>query len=164
MNRTQVLVLLGSGFNRGTCVLKQDTYPSLLCPLDGRQSHRSFVLCNTSKGIGVLWLSGQVWVRVPVLTLVSLSKTLNHYCFVLWMGRKAVGPICCVMHVKELSYNLVFLAVAAECAAAPCKPLEQKGSHNSKHNSVYSVAPRVVIKSFLRTQYNYNERTQYTYR
>ena len=33
--------------------------------------------------------------------LVSLSKTLNHNCFVLQMGRKAVGPVCCVMHVQE---------------------------------------------------------------
>ena len=37
----------------------------------------------------------------PVVALVSLSKTLNHNCFVLRMGRKAVGPVCCVMHVKE---------------------------------------------------------------
>ena len=35
------------------------------------------------------------------MALVSLSKTLNHNCFVLRMGRKAVGPMCCVMHVKE---------------------------------------------------------------
>ena len=33
--------------------------------------------------------------------LVSLSKTLHHNCFVLRMGRKAVGPVFCVMHVKE---------------------------------------------------------------
>ena len=32
---------------------------------------------------------------------MSLSKTLNHNCFVLQMGHKAVGPVCCVMHVKE---------------------------------------------------------------
>ena len=38
-------------------------------------------------------------VRIPAP--VSLSKTLNHNCFVLRMGRKAVGPVCCVMHVKE---------------------------------------------------------------
>ena len=38
-----------------------------------------------------------------VVTLVSLSKTLNHYCFVLRMGRKAVGPVHCVMHVKDPS-------------------------------------------------------------
>ena len=37
----------------------------------------------------------------PVAALVSLSKTLNHNCFVLRMGRKAVGPVCYVMHVKE---------------------------------------------------------------
>ena len=43
-------------------------------------------------------------VRIPtwlVAVLVSLSKTLNHNCFVLRMGRKCVGPVCCVMHVKE---------------------------------------------------------------
>ena len=45
-----------------------------------------------------------MWVRIlacPVAALVSLSKTLNHNCFVLRMGRKAVGPVCYVMHVKE---------------------------------------------------------------
>ena len=45
-----------------------------------------------------------MWVRIPawpVAALVSLSKTLNHICFVLRMGRKAVGPVCCVMHAKE---------------------------------------------------------------
>ena len=36
-----------------------------------------------------------------VTALVSLSNTLNHNCFILWMGRKAVGLVCCVMHVKE---------------------------------------------------------------
>ena len=46
----------------------------------------------------------RVWVRIPdwpVVALVSLSKTLNHNCFVLRMGCKAVDPVCCVMHVKE---------------------------------------------------------------
>ena len=45
-----------------------------------------------------------MWVRIlawPVAMLVSLSKTLNLNCFVLLMGCKAVGPVCCVMHVKE---------------------------------------------------------------
>ena len=45
-----------------------------------------------------------MWVRIPawpVATLVSFSKTLNHNCFVLRMGRKALDPVCCVMHVKE---------------------------------------------------------------
>ena len=40
---------------------------------------------------------GPAW---PVAALVSLSKTLNHNCFVLRSCR-AVGPVCCVMHVKE---------------------------------------------------------------
>ena len=38
----------------------------------------------------------RMWVRIParlVMVLVSLGKTL--------MGRKAVGSVCCVMHVKE---------------------------------------------------------------
>ena len=39
--------------------------------------------------------------NATVVAFVSLSKTLNHNCFVLRMGRKAVGPVCCVMHVKE---------------------------------------------------------------
>ena len=33
----------------------------------------------------------RMWVRIP-----ALSKTLNHNCFVLRMGHKAVGPMCCV--------------------------------------------------------------------
>ena len=43
----------------------------------------------------------RMWVRIPAAALVSLSKTLNRYCFVLRMGHKAVGPVSCVMHVKE---------------------------------------------------------------
>ena len=48
----------------------------------------------------------RMWVRIPsrpVAALVSLSKTLNRNCFVLWMGRKAKAesPVCCVMHVIE---------------------------------------------------------------
>ena len=46
----------------------------------------------------------RMWVRIPawpVAALVSLSKTLNHNCFIVRMGRKAVSPVCSVMHVKE---------------------------------------------------------------
>ena len=49
-----------------------------------------------------MWV--RMWVRIPawpVAALMSLSKTLNRNCFVLRMGRKGVGPVCCVMHVKE---------------------------------------------------------------
>ena len=57
----------------------------------------------------VSWPSGLVhWTQVLMLECGfeswpgrSLSKTLNHNCFVLRMGRKAVGPVCCVMHVKK---------------------------------------------------------------
>ena len=41
----------------------------------------------------------RMWVRIPAAALVSLSKTLNHNCFVIRMGRKA--QCRCVMHVKE---------------------------------------------------------------
>ena len=43
----------------------------------------------------------------PVAAFVSLSKTLKHNCIVLRMGRKAVGPVCCVTHVKELRTLIV---------------------------------------------------------
>ena len=63
--------------------------------IGGVMAERSSLL-DSSSGV-----SSRMWVRIPVVTLVSLSKTLNHNCFVLRMGRKAVGPVCCVMHVKE---------------------------------------------------------------
>ena len=53
---------------------------------------------ESSSGVVRMWVRIPAW---PVTPLVSLSKTLNHNCFVLWMGRKAVRPVCCVMHVKE---------------------------------------------------------------
>ena len=52
----------------------------------------------------------RMWVRIPacpVAAFVSLSKILDHNCSVLRMGRKAVGPVCCVMHVKEPSTLIV---------------------------------------------------------
>ena len=53
---------------------------------------------DLSSGVIRMWVRIPAW---PVAALVSLSKTLNHNCFVLRMGRKAVGPVCCVMHVNE---------------------------------------------------------------
>ena len=53
---------------------------------------------DSSSDVVRMWVQIPAW---PVAALVSLSKTLNHNCFVLRMGRKAVGPVCCVMHVKE---------------------------------------------------------------
>ena len=53
---------------------------------------------DSSSGVVRMWVRIPAW---PVVALVSLSKTLNHNCFVLRMGRKAAGPVCCVMHVKE---------------------------------------------------------------
>ena len=52
---------------------------------------RSSALDSISSGVV------RMWVRIPAASLVSLSKTLNHNCFVLRMGRKAVDPVCCVM-------------------------------------------------------------------
>ena len=53
---------------------------------------------DSSSGVVRMWVRIPAW---PVAALVSLSKTLNHNCFVLRMGRKAGGPVSCVMHVKE---------------------------------------------------------------
>ena len=53
---------------------------------------------DSSSGVVRMWVRIPAW---PVAALVSLSKILNHNCFVLRMGRKAVGAVCCVMHVKE---------------------------------------------------------------
>ena len=53
---------------------------------------------DSSSGVVRMWVRIPAW---PVAALVSLSNTLNPNCFVLRMGRKAVGPVCCVMHVKE---------------------------------------------------------------
>ena len=53
---------------------------------------------DSSSGVVRMWVRILAW---PFVALVSLSKTLDHNCFVLRMGRKAVGPVCCVMHVNE---------------------------------------------------------------
>ena len=53
---------------------------------------------DSSSGVVRMWVRIPAW---PVAALVSLSKTLNHNCFVLRMGCKAEDPVCCVMHVKE---------------------------------------------------------------
>ena len=53
---------------------------------------------DSSSGVVRMWVRIPAW---PVVALVSLSKTLKHNCFILRMGRKAVGPVYCVMHVNE---------------------------------------------------------------
>ena len=53
---------------------------------------------DSSSGVVRMWVRISAW---PIAGLVSLSKTLHHNCFVLRMVRKAVGPVFCVMHVKE---------------------------------------------------------------
>ena len=53
---------------------------------------------DSSCGVVRMWVRIPAW---PVVALVSLSKTLDHNCFILRLGRKALGPVCCVMHVKE---------------------------------------------------------------
>ena len=96
----------------------------------------------------------------PAVTLVSLNKTLNHW-FVLQMGRKAVGPMCCVTHVKDPSaliekkkgFARVFLAVAAECAEAPCKVLHNWVSELSLvtwYNSESLYIPSTLFGRYVR--------------
>ena len=53
---------------------------------------------DSSSGVVRMWVRIPAW---PVAARVCLSKTIHHNCFVLRMGRKAVGPACCVMRVKE---------------------------------------------------------------
>ena len=80
------LLLLDSGL----CIAK----PWMLWSVVAEQSSA----LGSSSGVVRMWVRILAW---PVAALVSLSKTMNHNCFVLRMGRKAVGPVCCVMHVKE---------------------------------------------------------------
>ena len=57
-------------------------------------------LVHWTHGSGIV----RTWVRIPacpVAALVSLSKTLNHNCFVPWMGHRVVGPVRCAMLVKK---------------------------------------------------------------
>ena len=51
----------------------------------------------------LVFLISRVWVRVLVMTLVSFSKTPNHYWCVLRMGRKAVGIVCWEKNPVHLS-------------------------------------------------------------
>ena len=82
-------------------------------------------MLHSSSGVVRMWVRIPAW---PVSALVSLSKTLNHNCFVLRMGREAVGPVCCVMHVKEARTLIVkekglapvFSGMAAKCAKLFC--------------------------------------------
>ena len=53
---------------------------------------------DSSSGVVRMWVRIPAW---PVAALVSLRKTLNHNCFVLWMGRKAVSPVRCEMYGEE---------------------------------------------------------------
>ena len=48
-----------------------------------------------------LYLISRVWVRIPIVTLVSLSETLNQ-CFILRMGCKAVGPVYCYKNYQRM--------------------------------------------------------------
>ena len=59
----------------------------------------------------LLFLISRVWIRIPSHVLVSLSKTLTH-CFVLQMGRKVVGSVCCVTHVKEPSAHRHLVSIS----------------------------------------------------
>ena len=49
---------------------------------------------NSSSGVSAQQCGFE---SLPVMTLVSLSKILDHNCCILQMGRKAVGSVCFVM-------------------------------------------------------------------
>ena len=61
-------------------------------------------------------VSFQQSVGSRVVTLVFFSKTLNHHCSVLQMGSKAIGSVCCVMHVKEPSALIVKRRGLPQCS------------------------------------------------
>ena len=75
-----------------SCGYSRQSYPR------GSTTAEQSSALDSSSGVVRMWVRIPAW---PLAALVSLSKTLNHNCFVLRMGRKAVGPVCCVMHVKE---------------------------------------------------------------
>ena len=84
--------------------IKDHGYKSVLAGSSKEQVFLWSVVVERSSALDSSSDVVRMWVRIlawPVAVLVSLSKTLNHNCFALRMGRKAVGPVCCVMHVKE---------------------------------------------------------------
>ena len=81
----------------GTCILFASCGSKAGIPLRSVVAERSSAL-DSSSGVVRMWVRIPAW---PVAALVSLSKTLKHNCFNLQMGRKAVDPVCYVMHVKE---------------------------------------------------------------
>ena len=83
----------------GECVfcIYSNMHRELTAYLTKLVAERSSAL-DSSSGVALPEWEFESW---PVAALVSLSKTLIHNCFVLRMGRKAVGPVCCVMHIKE---------------------------------------------------------------
>ena len=81
-------------FNHLTIHTQTQLIGVIVCSVVAKRSNA----LDSSSGVVRMWVRIPAW---PVAALVSLSKTLNHNCFVLRMGRKAVGPVCYVMHVKE---------------------------------------------------------------
>ena len=57
------------------------------------------------------FLITRVWVGVPIVTLVPLSKTLDYYWLVLWIGHKASERILFILFI---SWYLRFLGVSLE--------------------------------------------------
>ena len=54
---------------------------------------------DSSSGVVRMWVRISAW---PIAALVSLGKTLNHNCFVLRMGLKAVRPRTLIVKEKGL--------------------------------------------------------------
>ena len=91
------------------------------------------------------------------MTLVSLSKTLIH-CFVIRMGRKANGPVCCVTHVKEPSALIekrrgspqsswLWLLSAPQHLVIPYKVLHNWVSELKTSITYYSVKMYIILSA-----------------
>ena len=93
--------------NKGSCWILRNCYCSvtmlrelglIFCELCNSVVAERSTALDSSSGVARMWVRIPAWL---VAAFVSLSKTLIHNCFALRMGRKAVGPVCCIMHVKK---------------------------------------------------------------
>ncbi len=95
----------GFQYHQKSCGKEAEAFTCEICGMSICEVlHIWRVVAERHQTQALVFMINRVWARVPFLIPVSLSKTFDHYCFVLWMGRKAIGPMCCVlMHIKEPS-------------------------------------------------------------
>ena len=75
----------------------------LSSPVTSLELIAGFALKFTHRGNTAIWSV----VAEQSSALDSSSGVVRMWVWILRMGRKAVGPVCCVMHVKELGALIV---------------------------------------------------------